>query len=138
MQHHCAEYTQSVSQTANALEAVLAARIINRRPLYVEERTDYGAVFLYGADYSDRRSSNRAVQLDLHSDCSPRGSLHLYLWHLFDGFSNEHGPVVFAQKFNLEFWLILRLVLRIDFALANADCLADFLEDNLGDANDGS
>ena len=138
MQHHCAEHAQSVSQTTNALETVLAARIINRRPVYVEERTDYGAVLLYGVDYSDRRAGNRVVQLDLHSDCPPRGSLYLFIWHIPNGVFNEHGPATIAQKFYLELWFVLRLVLRIDFALANADCLVDFLEDYLGDADDGS
>lgn len=111
MQYHCAEHTQSFSQTTNALEAVLAARIINRRSVYVEERTDYGAVVLYGVDYSNRCAASRAIQPDLYSNCPSRYSLYLYLWHIPNGVFNEYGPAVFAKKLNMELWSILRHIL---------------------------
>ena len=111
MQHDCAKQAQSVSETANALEAVLAQRIIDCGALYVEKRADHGVVVLYGINHPDCCAGGCLVQLNIYTDRSSGHSIYIYFWHILNGISDEHGPIVYAEKFDLEFWLVLCNVL---------------------------
>ena len=136
MQHDCAKQPQSVFETANALEAFLAKRIIDCCTLYVEKRADYGLVVLHGINHPDCCAGGCLVQLNLYTDRSSGHPIYIHIWHILNGIPDEHGAVVFAEKLDLEFWLVLCNVLRIYLAMADADCMAHFLENHLGHADD--
>ena len=136
MQHDCAKQAQSVSETANALETVLAQRIIDCGALYVEKGADHGFVVLHGINHPDCCAGGCLVQLNLYTDRSSGHPIYIHIWLILNGIPDEHGAVVFAEKLDLEFWLVLCNVLRIYLAMADADCMAHFLENHLGHADD--
>ena len=107
MLHDCAKNASDVFAAADALEAFLAAGVAHCFAVYVEKRTVYGPFILHGS-LGARGSTYRClIQSGLRAG-SIQGFPDDVPGRLVDdGSDDEHGAIVFAQEFDVDFWHVV-------------------------------